>query len=683
VKFHGTSLAGHARVSVAKLTPARDITARHASHRLHPRTARRHDYGHPVTSGNSAQPRAGVASGLLVRAGVLLRVLGYWTLWFAGARALFLFWFRDLLPPSDRTLAAQSFLFGARMDFATAAYLAIIPWLILALTVAASGTFTRRLLSAYAAFVVVFVSLVTMTDIGTFGPWRRRLDASLWTYLASPAEAYASASSIAVVPLFGALGLMLVITWWTYRRVMRNAESQLAPLLGLRAAGAGVALLALGSTLLIPMRGGLQWTPINESTVFFSRSGFVNMAALNPGWYLLSTTLAQQNVPTSNPFAVLPEAEVQRVVDSLYAPSKLAPVSLLRVAHPNVILIIWESFTAKVVQRLGGRVGVTPQFDRWTHQGVFFDSLFASGERSAQGLVSILSGFPSVPNEAIMTRPQKAGKLPQMGQYLKRSGYHTSYTYGGELAFANMKAYLLTGGFERVTGVEAFAAADRNSKWGAHDHVVLSRVMNDIGLTPRPFFSTVFTLSSHEPFEIPVAQAFRGTDESTLFLNAHHYADASISQFLDSASTRPWWDSTLVVIVADHGSPLPEPTAGAQETVLERHHIPMLWLGGALRVRDTVVHRIGASVDLAPTLLAQLGVSPRGFRWGQNLLAGDAGGFAHFEHHDGFAFIDRAGWMVYDERARRVLEQSAGAGAHHQRVGTALLQASFADYLAR
>jgi phosphoglycerol transferase MdoB-like AlkP superfamily enzyme len=617
------------------------------------------------------------------RVAILVRVLAYWTLWFAAARALFLIWFRDLLPAGDRALAGQSFLYGARMDLATAAYLTAVPWLILTLTVALSPSITRRLLAAYSGFIVVLICLVTMTDIGTFGPWRKRLDASLWTYLASPSEAYASASSIAVVPLFGMLGLLLLLTWWTYRSLTRTPEARLAPMRGWPAVGTTAVLLVLGPLLVIPIRGGVQWTPINESTVFFSRSEFVNMAALNPGWYLLSTTIAQQHVPTTNLFAVLPQRDVQRVVDSLYAPPVTPAVSLLNVAHPNVVLIIWESFTAKVVQRLGGRSGVTPQFERWSHQGVFFDSVFASGERSAQGLVSILSGFPSVPNEAIMTRPQKAGKLPQLGQSLQRAGYHTSYTYGGELAFANMKAYLINGGFQRVTGVEAFAAADRNSKWGAHDHVVLSRVLNDVQQSPRPFFSTVFTLSSHEPFEIPVAPAFPGADESTQFLNAHHYTDASISQFLDSASAQPWWDSTLVVIISDHGSPLPEPLSGAQETVPERHHIPMLWLGGALRVRDTVVHRIGASVDLAPTLLAQLGVSPAGFRWGHNLLRGDVGGFAHFEYHDGFAYIDRTGWMVYDERAQRVLERSPGAGAGHQRTGMALLQAVFADYLAR
>lgn len=617
------------------------------------------------------------------RAMLLLRSILFWVVWFAAARALFFVWHWEMVPGADRALALQSFWHGARMDLSAAAYLTVLQWLILLVTIGLPVQATRRALLVLAALMVPFVSIVTLTDVGTFGPWRRRVDASLWTYLATPREAYASAEAIALGPLLGVLGIVLVCSWAMYRLVIRRRELALTRPRGRQAAFAAGAVLATGALLAVPIRGGVQWTPINESTVFFSRSEMANLGALNAVWYLLYSTVAQQEAPTTNPYVVLPAADAGAVVDSLYRNAGDTPQSLLRVARPNVILIIWESFTAKVVARLGGRPDVTPQFDRWTHQGVLFDSVFASGERSAQGLVSILSGFPSVPKDAIMTRPRKAASLPQLGQSMRRAGYHTSYYYGGELAFANMKAYVLNGGFDRVTGVEAFAESERNSKWGAHDHVVLGRALVELRHEQRPFFSTVFTLSSHEPFEVPVAPVFAGEDESTLFLNAHHYTDAAIGQFLDAAAREPWWDSTLVVIIADHGSPLPVPVPGQVESVPDRYHIPMLWLGGALRVRDTVIHRIAASVDVAPTVLGQVGVRPDGFRWGQNILHPGQGGFAYFSYQDGFAFIDRTGWLVFDERSRRAIEQSPSAGKGHWRSGSALLQSSFADYLAR
>ena len=618
-----------------------------------------------------------------MRIGVLVRSLLFWMVWFAAARALFYAWHWNAVPAGERPLALQSFWYGARMDLSASAYLIAIPWLILTVTVAVRTRITRQLLVGFGLAMLTFVTIVTLSDVGTFGPWRRRLDASIWTYLASPREAYASAESIALGPLLGVLAVTLVLGSGVFIRLMRRSERALTPASGRTAVGATLALAVTGALLLVPIRGGLQWTPINESTVFFSRSEMANTGALNASWYLLYSTIAAQEAPSTNPYMMLSSTEAGAVVDSLYQDRGAPVTSLLRMRRPNVLLIVWESFTAKVVTRLGGRDNVTPQFDRWTHQGVLFDSVFASGDRSAQGLVSILSGFPSVPNDAIMTRPRKAATLPQLGKRMRDAGYHTSYYYGGELAFANMKAYVLNGGFDRVTGIEAFAPSQRNSKWGAHDHVVLGRALAELATLPRPFFSTVFTLSSHEPFDVPAAPVFAGDDLSTQFLNAHHYSDASIGQFLDDAAKEPWWDSTLVVIIADHGSPLPEPPAGRTETVPERHHIPMLWLGGALRVRDTVVHRIGSSVDLAPTMLLQLGLSRAGFRWGRNLLQQGPGGFAWFAHQDGFAFIDPAGWLVFDERSRQDVQRAGAADRSHWRRGSALLQASFADYLSR
>lgn len=630
----------------------------------------------------AAAPPITILQAWRVRMAVVVRTILFWVAGFAVARALFIGWHWALVPQADRHLVPASFLHGARMDLATAAYLGALSWLVLVLTVAAPSRLTRAVLGVMGTAAVAFVVIITLSDMGTFGAWRHRIDSSLWTYLRSPREAYASSSSSGVGPLAWMLLVLLPLTWWLHARALRAPLRQLAPVRGWRGAGLAAAVFVTGLLLIVPIRGGLQWTPINESTVAFSSSELVNMATLNTEWTLLSSTLSDMKVPTSNPYAVLPAAEAQHVVDSLY-PAGAEAASLLRVPRPNVILLVWESFTAKVVGRLGGDPSVTPQFDRWSHQGVLFDSVFASGDRSAQGLVSVLSGFPSVPNEAIMTRPTKAAALPQLGHVLRGAGYHTSYYYGGELAFANMKSYLLHGGFDRLTGIEAFSAAERNSKWGAHDHVVLGRALRELGTEPRPFFSTIFTLSSHEPFETPVPPVFAGGDESTQFRNAHHYTDASVGAFLDSASRRPWWDSTLVVIIADHGSPLPSVPDGAHESLPRRHHIPLLLVGGALRVRDTVVHRVGSSTDLAPTLLGQLGVAPAGFRWGQSLLRAGNEGFAWFANRDGFAYLDRHGWVVFDERARRTSDSTGADGAVHRRNGSALLQATFADYLAR
>lgn len=614
---------------------------------------------------------------MLPRLGFLVRYLLCWLVVFTLARVLFFVYEHGQSAHLGVALTAAVFLHGARMDLSAAAYLAVVPGMLIALSAVAPRA-AIGLIRPYTVALVVLVALLTVVDLGLFAAWGIRLDAAPLLFLRTPREAFASAESsplallLAIGVAFGAVAL------WLFRRLAAPAR------LAGAGAGAGTASLALGLTalLLVPIRGGLQWTPLNESSVYFSTSDFANQAALNVGWNFFHSLTTAGAMTRTNPYTEISVADARRAVDSLTAASDSSAVRLLRVRRPNVILIIWESFTAKAVARLGGLPGVTPHFDSLTHEGVLFDHLYASGNRSAKGLVALLSGFPAQGDVQIMNTPEKAAHLPMLARDLHAAGYTTRFYYGGELAFANIKAYLLNGGFDQLIGESAFAVRDRNSKWGAHDHVVLARLLRDVGPEHRPFFDVLFTLSSHEPFEVPMAPVFPGTDIQSKFLNSLAYTDRSVAGFIRAASRQPWWDSTLVVIVADHGHLLPRLGAG-RESVAADFHIPMLWLGGALAARDTVVSRTGSQTDLAPTLLAQLGLPHAGYVWGRNLLARDALDYAYFSYHDGFGFVDPHGSVVYDAIGRHVTERTGDAGAPEIRGGMAYLRRSFQAYIDR
>lgn len=610
---------------------------------------------------------------------VLVQIMLFWTAWFLVARAIFLAYEWRQARLLNGALEAGLWWHGLRIDLSAAAYLTVIPWLVVVLVSSRSPRIACRLLGGYFLLMLTVTSLITVADLQLFVEWRYRLDSTLIHFLRTPDEALASSASSPWMFLVLLLIALIVGSYVAAHRLVLRPLRHLAP-----SRVGTVVLPALGGLMLIvPIRGGVQWTPLNPSFAYFSANDFANQAALNASWHFVHATIEAANEPTTNPYLMLSRHDARGVVDSLLARPSAAPPSVLRVARPNVILIVWESLTAKVVEGLGGRHGITPEFDRLSHDGILFDSVFASAGRTPQGLVAILSGFPAQPHEQILDSPHAAASLPMLSKDLSQAGYHTAFYYGGELEFANLKAYTTLGRFDRVVGQSEFARRDRNSKWGAHDHVVLTRAFGEMAHAPRPFFSTVLTLSSHEPFDIPVPPAFAGTGEDTLFLNAHHYADESVGRFIEAARRQPWWDSTLVIIVADHGSRRPVPDPVADERVLDRYHIPMLWLGGALAVRDTVIHTIASQTDIAETLLAQLDQPSSDFRWGSDILSRGDGGFAYFAYHDGFAFIDRRGWMVYDELAHKAVQSGAGAGLEHQRRGAAMLQVSFDDFLAR
>ena len=177
--------------------------------------------------------------------------------------------------------------------------------------------------------------------------------------------------------------------------------------------------------------------------------------------------------------------------------------------------------------------------------------------------------------------------------------------------------------------------------------------------------------------------AIPGTDETSRFLNSHAYTDRSIGDFIRYARHQPWWDSTLIVILADHGHRLPELDTLQAKRKWETFAIPMLWVGGALAVRDTVVHELGTQVDLPATLLGQLGLDPSAFHWSRNLLAPGEARWAWFSFKDGFGFVTDSGALVWDNTGRRLIAESGRTGTSEVVRGQAFLQRLIDDYVTR
>jgi phosphoglycerol transferase MdoB-like AlkP superfamily enzyme len=180
-----------------------------------------------------------------------------------------------------------------------------------------------------------------------------------------------------------------------------------------------------------------------------------------------------------------------------------------------------------------------------------------------------------------------------------------------------------------------------------------------------------------------MAPVFPGTDEQTRFLNAQAYTDRSLGDFVRKAKTEPWWARTLVIIMADHGHRLPVLGPNEADRRWEVYHIPMLWLGGALARRDTVIRRLGAQTDFPRTLLDQMGVASGQYRWSRDLLAPGIRDFAYFAFEDGFGWVKSDGAYTWDNVGKAVMFQEGRITSADVRDGQAMLQATIADYVAR
>jgi phosphoglycerol transferase MdoB-like AlkP superfamily enzyme len=611
----------------------------------------------------------------------LLLYFGGWACWLEINRVLFLVYQYSKGVADDMALWPGILWHGLRMDLSVAGYLSLIPGLVLAFI---PSRWLLPFFSRYTALFLIVVSFMTTVDMEIYRTWGFRLDTTPLRYLKTPTEAMASVSASPLGWLTLSLIGLIVIGILFFERL-----NQLASVLLRSAPRWAFAPMVLATALLIiPIRGGLQLAPMNVSTVFFSPVPFANQAAINPQWHLLFSVLENTDDQT-NPFDYLPEPVAQQTVQLLYDSTtqsdSTAPIKppqpnqfVLSQTRPNVLLIVWESLTAKIVSRLGGRAGITPEFDKLCNEGLLFTNYYASGDRSEKGLVALLSGFPAQPTTSIMTIPQKSAKLPTMAGLLRETGYKTAFYYGGETEFANIRSYLFHSQYDRIISKWEFPINTWNSKWGVHDDVVYDRLLQDLNRQQQPFFTTLFTLSSHEPFDVPMPTVIPGTDEENLFLNAHYYADKSLGEFIRQSKKQPWWANTLVIIVADHGHRMP--VIGVNKT--EEFHIPMLWLGGAIKQPGTV-NQVASQTDLPATLLHQLGVPTSPFRWSRNALDAARQPFAYFAFQNGFGLVQTGRAFVYDNDARQVIEQRGVVSNADIKTGQAFVEMSFADYLAK
>jgi phosphoglycerol transferase MdoB-like AlkP superfamily enzyme len=428
--------------------------------------------------------------------------------------------------------------------------------------------------------------------------------------------------------------------------------------------------------LIIPIRGGIQMQPMNPSWVYFSSNNFANISALNAPWNFFQDVFDKER-GIKNPYQYLPTQRSIQIVDSLYQSSN-THVQLIDTSsgRPNVILIVWESFTKKVLDASVNGKEITPNINRLKTEGIFFNNIYASGDRTHKGMSAVFSGYPALPNTSIIRFPQKSAKLTLISNLFKQHGYTNTFFYGGDPNYDNYKSYLLHGEFDKITSGEDFSSKDKLTQWGAVDGAVANYMINDFGNWKPPFFNCWLTLTSHVPYKIPVAPVFQGNDETTKFLNSIHYTDETIGNFIETCKKQPWWKNTLIIITADHGIRFP-----ATGKVINDFKIPVLWLGGAVEKKGLIINRLASQIDLSATLAKQLGWNPSPFPFSRDITDSTTIPFAFFSNSISFALVQPDNYFIYDVKGMRVKEQQGMATDKDINTGKALQQFIYDDYL--
>ena len=559
---------------------------------------------------------------------------------------------------------------GLTLDMTVAGYVTALPILVtlLSLWLRLPEKVWRGVLTTWFVLVAVTTAVIFAVDVALYEHWGFRIDSTVLIYLADPEEAMTSVDfwlGVRQTLLAAAYAAGMI---WVYHRILGVFDGR--PV-GWRVASLGsLAVVMLAGFDFLAIRGGTGASVANVSKVYFSPTQFLNHAATNPVFSFLASLGDRVDYADEYPF--FDEAVRAAKFDALRGngPAAGPTEPVLNTARPNVVIVILESFARTVMDAEVGGEPVMPYMQRLKGEGIWFENFFANSFRTDRGEVAILSGFPAQTRMSIMKLPAKSRNLPSIARSLAGEGYATSFAYGGDLNFTNQSSYMYATGWQELIWQKDLRFDAPAADWGYDDALMCDwfadRViaLSDAG---KPFLAGLLTLSSHTPFDVPYSKF----DDKVL--NAMAFSDECVGKMINRLKASPAWKDLLVVLVADHGYPYPR-TLTYNEPL--RHRIPMIWTGGAV-ARPRVVEDYAAQIDIAATLLAQLGVAHDDFDYSKDIFAPTPPRkFAYYTFNDGFGVVDASGEAVWDATADRAV---TATNSELLDVGRTMLQTTYTD----
>lgn len=581
---------------------------------------------------------------------------------------------------------------GLPLDLSMAGYLSVIPGLLSIAVVWLKRELVKPIMNIYFIIASLFITCSFLLNASLYPYWKYPLDSTpLFYFFTSPADAIASVSIWQVILSIVILIVLTVGVWFTLRMRGEKRQQYSRYSYGYGGFGSGkrnrfddfdrhrgrtsIILLLLTGLLFLPIRGGITVSTMNTGQAYFSQNAYLNHSAVNPLFSLLESITHQEDFASQYRF--MKDKEADKIFATMTSTSDENTYPLLNEATfkkgtPDILIVIMESFASDIMPSMGSYKDVAVCLDSIAQQSILFTRFYANSFRTDRGMVSILSGYPAQTTTSIMRYPRKTSQLPSIARNLaKYKNYKTTYYYGGDADFCNMRSYLVSQGYQHIISDANFPIEDKLSKWGVPDHILAARMMEDIKAQQnekRPMLRILQTSSSHEPFEVPY---HRLKDKR---LNAFAYTDSVMGAIVREYRKLPRWKNTLIVFVPDH-------VGGYKENLNDhdrsRYQIPLILAGGAIS-RPMKVGIIGSQHDIAATLLGQLGVEHREFTFSKNMMSDATPKFAFFAVNDAFGIVSEENSLIYDNRAKRIVYDKGEKGFNLKR-GQAYLQKLYDD----
>lgn len=572
-----------------------------------------------------------------------IRLFVFWLIFFSFNRLFFIVsYFEEFSKISSNELL-KIMTKSLPLDISFIAYLSTIIVLILFINSFIYSARINSLISRVVFFTnttfIVMSALVIGGEISLYSEWGTKLNLKALLHFLNPSEVFLTATSGHYFTMLVAV-LIAILFVKLYSSFVHNKfiETKYKHKQFVKKTTKLIFALSL---LLLLIRGGWQEIPVNLSDAYFSNNIILNDVTVNPNWNLIQNLLKNRYNLKGNPYKKHQKYKVDKFINSIKEKND-STTYVLNTKRPNIVFIFLESWSADNIESLGGLNKITPNFKNLEKEGLLFTNFYSNGFTSDDAMTSIFSSFPAFPYVSIINQTDKARKLPILNKSL--IGYHSSYFFGGQLTYGNIKGYLLSQGFNLVKDNE-FYKQFPSGALGVHDEYMFTQFKQELSRLPEPFMSALLTISSHSPYDFPGEHKLSFNSKQDKYVNSVAYTDKCLGNFLKSVKNEVWYPNTLFVIVADHSHQSPIKRRVAQK---EKFHIPMIWFGDALKdkYKGGQISKYGSHIDISPTILRQMDLNIDENYFGVDVLGKDAG-FVPFCFMRGYGMIKEEGNVAY------------------------------------
>jgi phosphoglycerol transferase MdoB-like AlkP superfamily enzyme len=349
-------------------------------------------------------------------------------------------------------------------------------------------------------------------------------------------------------------------------------------------------VLVLGLSF-IGIRGGLQHKSINVQSAFIQGKNELGHLVLNTPYHFLRT-LKNKSLEKVKYFKTDDEAK------KFILNAREFPNGFEKPGKYNVVLLILESFSLEYIEK-----GHTPFLKSLMAKSLTFNKHLANGRRSIEVLPSILCGLPSLINDPISKSIYSGNKFVCMPKLLKSAGYTNYFFHGGSKGTMGFESYTLSNGFDKYFSKEDYPGEDYDGTWGIYDEPYLKYAAKEISKMREPFLAGIFTLSSHQPYSVPLKYKDVFNKGTLEIHESIEYTDFSLKTFFETIKNEPWFKNTIFVITSDHTQ---KHETKKFQNLVGHYRVPLVIHSPAITF--PAMDKVSQHSDIPKTILDMVGV---------------------------------------------------------------------------